>query len=105
VTAANFQELTTVLQTVPAEVLILDLGGMGGSPLTVVERLRREHPHLAILVFSSSVDLVPELLRAGAKGYVVKEELSDQLITAIQALRSSPGISGSMTSQIPNKRV
>ncbi len=86
--AANFQELTTALPTVQADILILDLGGMGSSPLTVIERLTREHPHLAIIVFSSSVDLVPETLRAGAKGYVVKEELSDQLLTAIYAVRA-----------------
>ncbi len=85
-TAASFQELTVVVHTVPAEVLILDIGGMGGSPLTLVERLTREQPMLSIIVFSSSVDLVPEMLQAGVKGYVVKEELADQLLTAIQAV-------------------
>jgi DNA-binding NarL/FixJ family response regulator len=87
-TATNFQEVTQLVRSVPADVLILDVLGMGGSPLTVVERFTRELPDLAIIVFSSSVDLVPELLQAGARGYVVKEELSEQLIGAIETVHA-----------------
>jgi len=36
------------------------------------------------VVFSTSVDLAPELVQAGATGYVVKEELAAQLVTAIE---------------------
>ena len=34
-------------------------------------------------MFSSTVVTAPEMLRAGANGYVAKDELSDQLIDAI----------------------
>jgi len=87
-TASSFDELRSLVSTVHADILILDILGMGGSPLTVVERLAREQPRLAIVIYSSSVDLVPELLHAGAKGYVVKEEISVQLITAIQSVHA-----------------
>lgn len=83
--AINFTEVRDLLERVAADVLVLDLGGMGGAPLTLVTRIQREYPNVAIVVFSSSVDLAPELLQAGVCGYVVKEELSAQLLTAIRA--------------------
>ena len=86
--ATSFAEVVDLLATVQAQVLILDLGGMAGAPLTLVTRVRREHPGVAIVVFSSSVDLAPELLQAGVYGYVVKEELSAQLMDAIHAARA-----------------
>jgi DNA-binding NarL/FixJ family response regulator len=86
--ATRFAEVVALLETVQAHVLVLDLGGMAGAPLTLVARVRREYPHVTIVVFSSSVDLAPELLQAGVRGYVVKEELSAQLLTAIHAARA-----------------
>lgn len=86
--ATSFAEVVDLLEIVPAHVLVLDLGGMAGAPLTLITRVRREYPHIAIVVFSSSVDLAPELLQAGVCGYVVKEELSAQLLAAIQAVRA-----------------
>ena len=83
--ATNFAEVLDLLERTPTDVLVLDLGGMGGAALTLVTRIRRENPHVAIVIFSSSVDLAPELLQAGVCGYVVKEELSAQLLTAIRA--------------------
>jgi DNA-binding NarL/FixJ family response regulator len=53
-----------------------------------VTRIQREYPHLTIVAFSSSVDLAPELLQVGVRGYVVKEELSAELLTAIQMARA-----------------
>ncbi len=81
----SFEGVLAQLKLTSVDVLILDLGGMGGAPLTFVTRLQREYSRLNIVVFSSSVDLAPELLQAGICGYVVKEELSLQLIQAIQA--------------------
>jgi CheY-like chemotaxis protein len=86
--ANNFAEVLDVLGRMSADVLVLDLGGMGCAALTLVTRLRREHARVAIVVFSSSVDLAPELLQASVISYIVKEELSEQLLTAIHAARA-----------------
>lgn len=83
-TASNFAEVLSNLGTIRVDVLVLDLGGMGGAPLALVKRIAREHPHVAIVAFSSSVDFAPELLQAGVRGYVAKEELSASLVTAIR---------------------
>src|SRR4051794_24034561 len=83
-TADNFRDLMEVLPTTVADILVLDLNGMGSAPLPLMERLKRDYPNLGIVVFSSLVDCVPELLRAGAYGYVVKGEREHHLITAIE---------------------
>jgi len=82
----SFKELTEILHNVSADVLVLDIGGMGSSPLLTIERLRRDYPKLPIVVFSSSIDMVPEMLAAGVQGYMVKEERTLQLIPALRAV-------------------
>ncbi len=86
-TAANFLELWTALTTTPADVVVLDIGNMGTPPISMVERLLRAWPRLAIIIFSSSVDLAPELMKAGASCYIVKEDLTVNLVTAIRMAR------------------
>ena len=85
-TVSNFRELMESLPNALLDVLVLDLNGMGSAPLPLMERLRREYPELAVVVFSSLVDCVPEMLKAGARGYVVKEEREHYLITAIEVV-------------------
>jgi DNA-binding NarL/FixJ family response regulator len=87
-TARSFRAVSEVLDQVDADVLILDLGGMDGSPLALIHRLQREHPLLRVIVFSSSIDLAPELIAAGASGYVAKEELPTTLMMAISSVFS-----------------
>lgn len=86
--AQSFNEMISLLDNVTTDMLVLDLGGMGGSPLIFVNRMQRVYPNIWIIVFSSSVDLAPELIQAGVRGYLTKEDLSEQLVAAIQAVRS-----------------
>lgn len=84
--AQSFAEVLHVLAVTPADVLILDLLGMHGSPLQIIPHILAHHPSLAIVVYSSSVTLAPELLHAGVLGYVVKDELLDHLVRAIDTV-------------------
>lgn len=84
--ARSFAAVTEVLdQTVP-DVLVLDVSRMGGSVLNLMNRLQREYAQLGVVIFSSMVDLAPELLDAGARGYVTKDELSRELVRAIKVV-------------------
>lgn len=84
--ARDFAALRAQLAQVEADVVVLDLTGMGVMPIPMVKTLKREFPRVHVLVFSSSVDFAPEILAAGALGYVVKEELLGHLSTAIQTV-------------------
>ncbi|MDP9314147.1 MAG: response regulator transcription factor [Chloroflexota bacterium] len=79
----NMHDLARTLDRESVNVVILDVKGMGGPVLSLVERLAREQPRLAIIGFSSSVALAPEFLRAGARGYVAKEDVDEHLVVAI----------------------
>jgi DNA-binding NarL/FixJ family response regulator len=52
----------------------------------MVRTLRERFPQTQLLVFSSNITLSPELLAAGVRGYVVKEELLTHLPAAIRAV-------------------
>ncbi len=86
--AGNFRELASLLRTTLADVLLLDLNDMGGSALPALARIKRDHPHLAVVVFSSSIDLAREMIREGALGYVTKGEAREQIIQAIRSVAS-----------------
>ncbi len=86
VAVENVQQMMHELGQHRVDVLVLDLGNMGMSPLMMVERVRYTYPHIAIVVYSSSIDFVPEMLRAGVKGYVAKEEMSEHLVLALHSV-------------------
>lgn len=86
--AKNFEELLQHLEQIQIDIVILDLIGMGTVPLSMLERMQRDYPKVGVVIFSSSVDMAPELLRAGALGYVAKDEDSDLLLSAIRAAAS-----------------
>lgn len=86
--ASSFAEVSTVLAQVSADVLILDLIGMDGPSISTVTGLRLTYPQVKVIIFSSSIDLAPEILKAGARGYLTKEELLSNLVEAIIAVHS-----------------
>lgn len=81
----SFTALLDLLDTIVADVVVLDLLGMGAGPITMVNRLQRDYPRLAIVIFSSVVDLAVDLLRMGVRGYIAKEDMSRQLVAAVLA--------------------
>jgi DNA-binding NarL/FixJ family response regulator len=82
----SFTELIGSLAQVTPDVVLLDLGGMGTQPITAVSVLKRTYPHLTIIIYSSTLSCVRELLRTGAQGYIAKEDWEDDVVTAIHAV-------------------
>ncbi len=73
------------------DVLVLDLAfaGQGFEPVTAVRDLGARFPRMAILILTAYDDpiWIEELLKAGAKGYVVKsDDLSLKLADAIRTV-------------------
>jgi DNA-binding NarL/FixJ family response regulator len=85
-TAVSFaQTLRTLAHTI-IDMVILDIGSMGSSPLQMMDILARSYPMVSVIIYSSSIDLAPELLAAGARGYVAKDDPVAQLVAAITAV-------------------
>ncbi len=82
----NFPDLMRLLETIPADIVLLDLGGMGTPPVTAVSALKRTYPLVAAIIYSSTLSGARELLRLGARGYIAKEDWEDEVVTAIDVV-------------------
>ena len=86
------------------EVVIVDLsmgGGLGGLPL--IKRIRSRDTNTRILVFSMHNDpaIAARALQAGANGYVLKDAAPEELIRALEKVRSGqPYLSGDMAVEV-----
>lgn len=75
---------------VPADVLLLDVSMPGPTFLDVLHRVRAATPALKVLVLTMHPEdqFATRALRAGALGYMTKDQTSDELIEAVTRLAS-----------------
>jgi DNA-binding NarL/FixJ family response regulator len=70
----------------PPDVAVVDLSLKRGSGLDLIKSLRSSCPEIRVLVLSMHEEIsdVARALRAGARGYVMKRESSNQIVHAIR---------------------
>jgi len=70
------------------EVVVVDLSLKSGDGLELIKRVRAAFPATAILVLSMHDEpyFVERSLRAGAWGYLTKQEASDKVLTALRTV-------------------
>jgi DNA-binding NarL/FixJ family response regulator len=103
--ASNARQGLTAIEQLNPDVVLLDLNLPDKSGLELVKDLRAIHPHLAMLIISMSDEAIyaERLLRAGANGYVMKEEGPERILHAIrQVLRQQVYVSERMSARILN---
>ena len=71
-----------------ADVAVLDVGMPGLNGIEAATQIVRGHPRVAVIMLSMHSDetYVLRCLRAGARGYVLKESAEGELIAAIRAV-------------------
>src|SRR5262249_15165521 len=76
-----------VAQSTP-DLMILDLRLKSGDTLDLIKSLRAEHPKLKVLVLSQYDEMLfaERVLRAGASGYVMKENATEEILNAVRRL-------------------
>ena len=86
--AASLQEAVELLGHYSPEVAIIDISLPDGSGLDLIKRLRIRNPDTRILVLSMHDEtlLAERALRAGARGYINKEEAAMNIIAAIRRI-------------------
>lgn len=86
--ASTGAEVLEALTREVPDILILDIALADANGIEIARRLTRLHPQLRILALSGHADriYVEEMLKAGARGYVVKSAGTDELIAAIRAV-------------------
>jgi DNA-binding NarL/FixJ family response regulator len=103
--AGNPSEAFRSLAKVKPALVLSDLTMPGRSGLEFIKDLKAAEPNLAVLVVSMHDEVVfaERALRAGARGYIMKEAGGENLLAAIrQVLRGEVYVSPRMSSRILN---
>lgn len=86
--ASNWQELLEILDDHIPDIVILDINIPQKSGLDILKDLQNRHPNLPVLILSmhSEERFAIRALKAGAKGYLNKSSISDELEKAIRRI-------------------
>jgi len=88
--ASDGEEAIRLVKELVPDIVLMDLNmpGMGGVQVT--ETLRKQSPQTKILVLSmhSNREYILPVIKAGARGYVLKDAPPDELVRAIEAVHA-----------------
>src|SRR5215475_6694683 len=75
-----------LIQECKPELIVLDLRLKAGDSLDFIKTLRVESPEVKVLVLSQYDELIfaERALRAGASGYIMKENTTDEVLRAVR---------------------
>lgn len=84
--ADNTSDAKRLAQQCQPDLMILDLRLRAGDALDFIKTLRIENPELKVLVLSQYDELLfaERALRAGAFGYIMKENATDEVLRAVR---------------------
>lgn len=109
--AADGQQLLALVAQHHPDLVITELVLPGISGVEVIPQLQRHYPHVAILVLAAQAhpQLVRNVLRAGASGYLVKDAELPELALALSAVARrqtylSPRVARSALDRRRNRR-
>lgn len=86
--AEDGDAVVTLVETTPADVLLLDVSMPGPPFLDVLQRVRIAAPRLRVLVLTMHPEhqFAARALRAGAAGYLTKDRTPEELLEAVTRL-------------------
>jgi len=85
--AADGAEAIRLCEQLKPDVVLMDLRMPGMDGLTAIERLQETHPEIAVVILTTfnEDDLMMRGLRAGAKGYLLKDTDRETLFNTMRA--------------------
>jgi DNA-binding NarL/FixJ family response regulator len=106
--AENAHEAMDVLSTLNPDMVIVDITLEEKSGLELIKDIKVQYPDLPVLALSMHHESLyaERVLRAGAKGYIMKEQATDNVINAIRkVLKGQLYVSDEMAAKMMNKLV
>ena len=84
--ADNTSDAKRLAEQCKPNLMLLDLRLKAGDALDLIKSLRVQHPEVKVLVLSQCDELLfaERALRAGAFGYVMKENATDEVLRAVR---------------------
>ena len=103
--AGNGREAVAMSETLHPDVVVMDVAMPELNGIEATRRITEANPHTRVLALSMHKDsvYVREILRAGARGYLLKDSIDVDLLAAVRAVAKgegylSPGVSDSVLS-------
>ena len=86
--ALDGRELLKLLETHSPDLILMDINMPNMDGMKATEKIREQYGDIKVLVLSTydDVRLVREILKLGARGYILKSSSKDEMINAIQTL-------------------
>jgi DNA-binding NarL/FixJ family response regulator len=84
--ADDISDAKRLVEECKPDLMVLDLRLKGGDALDFIKTLRVESPEVKVLVLSQYDELIfaERALRAGASGYIMKENTTDEVLRAVR---------------------
>jgi DNA-binding NarL/FixJ family response regulator len=88
--AEEMQSALRAIQTSKPDILIVDISLNGPDGLEVLKNIRITWPHLPVLILSMHDESIyaERALRAGANGYIMKQEATEKVLVALRRILS-----------------
>ncbi|MEM7353570.1 MAG: response regulator transcription factor [Acidobacteriota bacterium] len=103
--AEDAEQATQLIESTPADVLLLDLVLPHSNGLQVLAASRQRQPELRVLILTSfsEDDQVLRAVELGAQGYMLKDSRADELLDAIRRVHRgqtvlAPAVAGTVVS-------
>lgn len=103
--AANGKEAVELAQKLRPDIVLLDVAMPEMNGIDATRKMMAENPRLRILVLSMHKEAVyvREILKAGARGYLLKDVIDTELLNAVRSVAQgdgyiSPAVSGALLS-------
>jgi DNA-binding NarL/FixJ family response regulator len=87
--ATTGREAVELAKRLQPDIVIMDLSLPELNGLDATRQILKESPHIEVLVLTMhhSEELTRDVLQAGARGYVLKSDADECLVTAVESLR------------------
>jgi DNA-binding NarL/FixJ family response regulator len=84
--ARNGNEVLEAVRKTPIDVVVLDISMPGRNGLETLKEMKRENPSIAVIVLSMfpKDQYAVRVIKAGASGYLTKEDAPEELVNAIK---------------------
>ncbi len=86
--AKNGEQLITITRLLQPDVIVTDIQMPGINGIDATREITKEFPIIGIIAFSmyNEEGLIIDMLKAGAKGYILKSSAKEEIIAAIKSV-------------------
>jgi DNA-binding NarL/FixJ family response regulator len=101
--AGNGREAVELAAALRPDVVVMDVTMPELNGIEATRRMTADNPHIRVVALSMHKDsvYVREILRAGARGYLLKDSVAEDLVAAVRSVAAgegylSPGVSNAV---------